>query len=45
LPIETWIVVCVDAALEDFGFSRSVKEPRRDTQRARASSVTPVLDG
>jgi len=34
LPVEAGIVVCVDPALENFGVSRSVKEPGRDTRSA-----------
>ena len=34
LPIKIRIVVSADAALEGFGVTGSIKEPRRDTQRA-----------
>jgi len=41
LPIEAGIVVCVDAAFEGFGVTGSVKEPRRDTQRANPIASAP----
>jgi hypothetical protein len=41
LPIEAGTVVCVDTAFEGFGVTGSVKEPRRDTQRANPVTRRP----
>jgi hypothetical protein len=41
LPIEAGIVVCVDAAFESSGSDGSIKEPRRDTQRANPIPSAP----
>jgi hypothetical protein len=41
LPIEARIVVCVDAAFECSGIDGSIKEPRRDTQRANPIASAP----
>jgi hypothetical protein len=41
LPIEAWIVVRPDTAFEGFGVTGSVKEPRRDTQRANLIASAP----
>jgi hypothetical protein len=41
LPIEAWIVVCVDATLESSSVIGSIKEPRRNTQRANPIANVP----
>jgi hypothetical protein len=41
LPIKIRIVVRSDTAFEGFGVTGSVKEPRRDTQRANAIASAP----
>ena len=41
LPIKAGVIVRVHAALENFGFIRPIKEPRRDPQRADLVTGSP----
>jgi hypothetical protein len=41
LAIKIWMVVCIHTALENLSIQGSVKEPRRDPQRAYAITASP----
>lgn len=41
LPVEAWIVVSSNAALEGFGLLRTIKEAGRDPQRANPVTGSP----